>query len=686
MYGDEYDIMPCDIEWHHLAATYDGTSAYFYGDAVLMGFAAFAINTPDNVHVGKRDDNTNYFPGSVDDVRIYDVAKTAAEIAAIMRINLAWAWNPTPMHGAVDVARDVVLTWSPGDGATAHTIWFGADNPGNMVKVAGPQAGATYDPPGDLNLGTTYYWAVVESPGLVMGRTWKFTTSNYLVVDDMESYVPWTQSGDHIFTAWRDAFGDCTPGNGNNTGSTLTENADPVLGGIQSMKYEFDNDGTVYSPCTMNQEGSHLRYSRIEAQTATLPSGIGPNWTIGGVRALYLAFYGTGGNAVTEPFWVQLKSGSTYGKKVFYGTFEGESLADFNEASWHDWYIDLADFGVTLNNVTSIVIGIGNEDGSGAHGSGTLYVDDVRLYAPSCVPSRSSTAFAKVDYAPEGNRDCVVDYKELEVMTRDWLQSDMTVTPQAIATGPVARYNFENNVQDSSGNGNNGTAVLNPTYQVSRPGLGFAIDCNGAGDRVTTGKSAADLGIDGNNPRTVAAWVYVRAFNNAGIFDMGTRADGQNFCLRTFTDATYPTNRWRIQYWGGNATSGDFDFTYPSLNEWVHFAHIHDGTYTKVYANGLEIVNVPRTLNTGIANPFVIAAYGWTDFTLNGRIDDLRVYNYALTHGQVLTAGGYGVTYLPITSPANISDLEPTNQKKVNFKDYSVLLDSWGDKEEWPSW
>src|SRR3990172_2792536 len=205
MYGDEYDIMPSDIEWHHLAATYDGAMAYFYGDAVLMGFATYAIDTPDNVHVGKRDDNTNYFPGSVDDVRIYDVAKTDAQIAEIMRIDLSWAWNPSPMHGAVDVARDVVLSWTPGDGATFHTIYFGADDPGNMVQVAGPQGPNSYNPPGDLNLGTTYYWAVVESPGLEMGRTWKFTTSNYLVVDDMESYVPWTQSGNHIFEKWRPA-------------------------------------------------------------------------------------------------------------------------------------------------------------------------------------------------------------------------------------------------------------------------------------------------------------------------------------------------------------------------------------------------------------------------------------------------------------------------------------------------
>jgi len=687
MYGDEYDIIPCDIEWHHLAATYDGATAYFYGDAVLIGFAAYAIDTPDNVHVGKRNDNTNYFPGAVDDVRIYDVAKTAAEIAAIMRINLAWAWNPIPRHGATDVARNVVLSWNPGDGATAHTIYFGADDPANMVKVAGPQVGTTYDPPGDLNLGTDYYWRVVESPGMGTGRTWKFSTSNYLVVDDMESYVPWTQPGNHIFAKWRDAFGDCTPGNGNNTGATLTENADPVLGGIQSMKYEFDNDGTVYSPCTMGQESGHLMYSRIEAQVAGLPSGIGTNWTVGGVKALYLGFHGLAGNPVTEPFWVQLKSGATYGTKVSYGAFEGESLDDFNEASWHDWYIDLADFGVTLSNVTSIVIGIGNENGSGAHGSGTLYIDDVRLYAPTCVPARSSAAFALVDYAPEGARDCVVNYKELDVMTRDWLQSDQTVVAQAITTGPVARYNFENNLQDSSGNGNHGTAMLTERYAVSRPGMGMALDCNGAGDYVQTGKDAAELGIEGNNAKSVTAWVKTRAFNDGGIFDIGSNADGRDFCLRTYTDATYPTDRWRAQRWG--YPNYDFDFTYPSLNEWVHFALVYEGPSTDMsycYANGNVVGSQQAAMNTDAAGrTFAIGVYNSTSF-FNGLIDDLRVYDYSLSHGQVLTVMGLPSLYIPVTSPSNISDLEAINQKKVNFKDYCVLMDSWGVEEEWPSW
>ncbi|HLB72850.1 MAG TPA: LamG-like jellyroll fold domain-containing protein, partial [Sedimentisphaerales bacterium] len=176
--------------WHHLAVTIDAASATaaVYLDGDVVGINTAVTLTPSDVGystqnwIGRSQYVADgYLNAALDDFRIYDLAKDAMGIAEIMRIDLSWAWNPYPENNAQDVARDVVLSWSPGDGAMAHTIYLGADDPVNMVQVAGPQGPNSYNPPGDLNLGTTYYWAVVESPGLEMGRTWKFTTSNYLV-------------------------------------------------------------------------------------------------------------------------------------------------------------------------------------------------------------------------------------------------------------------------------------------------------------------------------------------------------------------------------------------------------------------------------------------------------------------------------------------------------------------------
>jgi len=85
-YGWERDIIPIDLEWHHLAATYDGITVAWYGDGQLIGseeIPADQIAPPGQVHIGKRQDNTEYFAGSVDEVRIYDIALSAEELAGL---------------------------------------------------------------------------------------------------------------------------------------------------------------------------------------------------------------------------------------------------------------------------------------------------------------------------------------------------------------------------------------------------------------------------------------------------------------------------------------------------------------------------------------------------------------------------------------------------------------------------
>jgi hypothetical protein len=74
----------------------------------------------------------------------------------------------------------------------------------------------------------------------------------------------------------------------------------------------------------------------------------------------------------------------------------------------------------------------------------------------------------------------------------------------------------------------------------------------------------------------------------------------------------------------------------------------------------------------------------------DGLVDDVRVYEVALTAAEVQTVmnGGdlaYVVdVYVPLTSVANISDEEPTNSKKVNFRDFAVLAEDWLEPLLWP--
>ena len=81
VYGWERNIVELDLDWHHLAATYDGTMIKWYGDGRFVNSEERTLDTIDNVQMGKRGDNYNYFPGRVDEVRIYSRALSEAEIA-----------------------------------------------------------------------------------------------------------------------------------------------------------------------------------------------------------------------------------------------------------------------------------------------------------------------------------------------------------------------------------------------------------------------------------------------------------------------------------------------------------------------------------------------------------------------------------------------------------------------------
>jgi hypothetical protein len=81
-------------QWTHLAATYDGTTYRFYVDGVLVNtlVAAFSMNTSSPMRIGAgRTENTPdfHFPGVVDEVRIWNYARTASQINDNKNVNLA---------------------------------------------------------------------------------------------------------------------------------------------------------------------------------------------------------------------------------------------------------------------------------------------------------------------------------------------------------------------------------------------------------------------------------------------------------------------------------------------------------------------------------------------------------------------------------------------------------------------
>jgi hypothetical protein len=93
--------------------------------------------------------------------------------------------------------------------------------------------------------------------------------------------------------------------------------------------------------------------------------------------------------------------------------------------NWTEWSIDLktfADKGVNLTNVNTISLGVGDKVNPQPGGAGLTYFDDIRLYPSTCILSRRSADFAKLDYV----EDCEVNYREFEVMAEQWLLEELT--------------------------------------------------------------------------------------------------------------------------------------------------------------------------------------------------------------------------------------------------------------------
>jgi hypothetical protein len=164
-------------------------------------------------------------------------------------------------------------------------------------------------------------------------------------------------------------------------------------------------------------------------------------------------------------------------------------------------------------------------------------------------PAHWDTSYQTIDLLPGQTYYWRVDETgPMGVVTGDvWsftMLTDIVVSDASLIGWWKLDEGFGVTAVDWSGHGNHGTLTEGPQwvdgYFVN------ALDFDGADDFVYTGKSAAELGVDGAKPRTVAAWVYTRAFNDGGIFDMGNRADGQDFSLRTLATQ----DQWRVQYWG----------------------------------------------------------------------------------------------------------------------------------------
>jgi hypothetical protein len=117
------------------------------------------------------------------------------------------------------------------------------------MTLAGTVATAGFTPT-DLEFASTYYWQIVEVNDAEAipswaGDLWSFSTQDYAVIDDFESYTDDLDTGQAIFDIWVDGWV-------NSSGSTVGYLEAPfaeqriVHGGRQSMPLQYDNTASPW--------------------------------------------------------------------------------------------------------------------------------------------------------------------------------------------------------------------------------------------------------------------------------------------------------------------------------------------------------------------------------------------------------------------------------------------------------
>ena len=318
-----------------------------------------------NAAGGQAQGTATYAPGALEMAKTYywradefDLIETyKGDVWSFTTEGAVVALNPA--NGAVDVTQTPVLTWSPGLGAS-HEVYFGADAGSLELKGSGNLGSESYDP-GQLEWNTTYYWRVDEANNANTnspwtGPLWNFTTANFLIVDDMESYNDLDESdpaSNRIYLAWVDGF-DNPATNGSVVGYANAPFAEQTIvhSGNQSMPMSYDNS--------------------VGKSEATLTLTSNRDWTVKGVNTLTIWFRGSSSNT-SETLYVVLNGNAR---------FDHDDPDATLKTSWTEWTVDLqafADQGVNLANVSSITLGLSSVTG----GTGTMYFDDIRLYQPA---------------------------------------------------------------------------------------------------------------------------------------------------------------------------------------------------------------------------------------------------------------------------------------------------------------
>ena len=249
------------------------------------------------------------------------------------------------------------------------------------------------------------------------------------------------------------------------------------------------------------------------------------------------------------------------------------------------------------------------------------------------------------------------------------LSANAQVPSYVPTNGLVGYWPFNGNANDQSGNGNNGT-VNGASLAADRFGNGNeAYSFDGVDDFI----DISSLNNSAYAPVTYSLWFNANQLvvvdmplgNQVSLIGRDQAGIPNQGDLGIWNDPANSINQQLIYYTGNTAQLFNFS---PTINLWYNLVFVYSSDYTmSIFIDGQFIGNVVFDGSGLTANiPFRIGAGTGVDgvstrFNWNGYIDDIGIWNRALTADEVLALYN-GCNVAPLAVSGNVTPPQFTQE------------------------
>ncbi len=605
--------------------------------------------------------------------------------------NFASSITPTGELQPYEYDPCVIITWTAGINADSHEIYFSSNfedvNSRSVTPTIKAVGDETYQVNGPFEFGEgPYYFAIDEISATHAGSPWRgsvreidFDDSG--TIDNFGSY----EDTDDLNTKWTASY----------------------VMVVLELEEGYSNDPLMKVVLSPSDSYSEATFTDLDTEDINMIS-----YNANVLQFRYGYAYDTDGDANVTSLYVAMTDSGNDTAKV---TVTTDPVILSHQGDPRTINVALSDFDINnldLTDVQKLTFGV-TYDGSVSGGIDDAFlIDEIRRYSTVCDDA----------HLPDGDftGDCDIDYDDLNVLAAEWLETvPGTITAVTPANSPILYYTFNEGTgeiaADTAGADANtyDLTLGSPSWDISDAYDGNCIQFNN--------NFIAELADDTNNPWkrfgsqiTISLWINGTAASQPDVIDEGQGNDrtddvvliGLDDNNRQIFRFNAPWSDGVVMWLRDIGTSDDYVRWYDAVpqdyeGQWNHYAMTMDldTGYMAIYHNGLLVARREYDDNPdsydipfSVCETFRVGGRTTANQLYSGKVDELRIYNVALSQAEILSLAGVASVNQDTLPPSDGSGFQSANSytavedSTVNFKDFAVMAgDNWlGEDLEWP--